>query len=529
MKIIFGILLCCLLMSIGFAASSSAAIQVNSYSTVPTAVYPGTTGQLQITLLNSGVDTATNVVVNYKTTSQNDYTQVNPGDIGPGSTATISLPFLVPQNVGSGFFVMYININYLDATTSVGKVTPVSIPIVVSQHQILAVNTGSVSPQTISPGDPLSVRIQIINTGGTMNSVVINTPTNSSFTLEGTTQQVVGDVPSNGSKNVLVNLRSSSTSTTGKYTIPLTISYQDALQNTVTQTAYVGPISVSESSAQFRIYLTPITTTEVGSEAKFALTLENRGSSSSSAVVDINQGANQSSVFTPIGPTRIYFDSIDAGQNATQTITIGVGATSAAGYYNMPITVSANGNSYVQDLGIIVEATPQVTISTSTQPQFLTSGSSGTALIQIANTGNGPIRSVYVSTASTDSINIVGATDKFVGTLNVDDSATFQLTINVRNSATQGSNTLPIKIVFKDATDQEHTIIKNVDVPIYSQSDAATYGAFSNSTGFGGRNRGGNGGLFGLGLIPTIIIAVIVIILGYFGYKRWKGKKSVKG
>ena len=521
-KILFVILLLSVLVSA--AVTGNAALQVTSHTVIPDTIYPGTVGQLQVSVLNSGTDTAGAVVVDYKVPGQTLYSEQSVGDIGAGSNAIVSIPFTVPSKTASGFFVMDLNIVYFaDATHSSIKNTPISIPIVVSQQQILEVKTISVEPGTIQPGDTITANLNIVNTGGVMNNVVISTPSDSSFTLRGTTQQAVGSIPFNSSKDVSVSLASSSSTSVGKYSIPITISYQDSLQNTLNQTIFVGPITVSESGAQFRISLVPTTNTEVGSQAQFDLTLENLGGSGASVTIDLNQTAE----FTPIGSTRIYFDSIGPGAKQSQKITIGIAPTTNTGYYNLPITVSISGKTYAQSIGIVVNATPDIAITSDSTPQFISSGTNGVKILaQISNVGNGPIRSVYVSATPTKDFTFVGPTDKFIGTLNVDDFATFQIAVDVPASLSPGEYGIPLAITFKDSRNIEHTINKNVSVTIYSSANAARLNAASGSTSTTGVTRTNGTVLFGLSTLQLGAVVLIIGVIGYFVYKKYKGNKK---
>ena len=557
MKMNFGIGFVLLMLLAGFAAAAATsttgpALQVTDHATVPATLYPGTNGQLQITIMNAGTDTATGISV--QSTVQGSTTSAYPGDIGAGATSSVSVPFSVPQDFQSGVMIVYLNIYYQSTSASstqtsssnsgvTYKSTQVSIPLEISQHQSLVVNTVSVRPLAITPGDSFTAQLELVNTGGTTNNILITAPSGSSFALQGTTQQTVDSVPYGENTTVNVVISTSSSTASGKYTVPLTVTYQDALQNTVTQTAYVGPVTVYGSSSQFKVSLVPDAPVEVGSQAQFELTLENIGGSATPAFVDFNA----SSVFTPLGSARIYFDPIAAGQKATTTVTLGVSATASAGYYTIPITITGNGNTYVQNVGVVVTATPDLTITSQvSQAASTASGTSGSAgstgtgtggqtlTISIANTGNTAIRSVYASAASSNGVRVIGTSDKFIGTLNVDDFATFQVNVmetgsagNVGSTGTgaaasqntgASAATLPVTITFKDSDNQAHTITKNVD--LQSASAAGFAGA---SGSFAGRRNAG--GLFGLGLIPSIILVIVVLGILVYGYKYWKHEK----
>jgi hypothetical protein len=521
--------------SVGYSAgsgsastsTSTSALQVVTYSTIPATVYPGTTAQLQLTIENSGSGDADGVTANYQVPGQNGYSSIYVGNIGSGSTAIASVPFTVPQNATSGYFVININIAYTSASSTPGasaaENAPISIPVPIEQHDILSATTLSVTPQAFPPGGSTTAQLGIANTGGVMDNVVISMPNSSVFSIAGGSQISVGNVPSGASENVSLNLISSSSAPAGEYTIPVLVTYQDALQNTISQTISVGPVNMETASSQMRVFFVPITPTEVGSQAQFALTLENMGGSVSSAVVDLAAGLSQSSDFIPIGPSQVYFDNIAPGANQTQVVTLGVDETLVTGDYNFPVNITSNGNSFIENIGLLVNATPEFVVTTQTTPATVGSGSSGVAVsAQISNVGNGPVRSVYVMASPIKGLTLTGPTSQFIGTLNVDDYASLQLTVNVAPGLAPGAYEIPIAIQFKDSKNEQQTVTEYAEVDVSAYSGTSS-GTTSGTSAYGSRR---SSGLFGLGNIPLIVGALVVIVIAYFGYRRWKGGKA---
>jgi uncharacterized membrane protein len=248
----------------------------------------------------------------------------------------------------------------------------------------------------------------------------------------------------------------------------------------------------------------PLTPTEVGSKATFRLTLENTGTSPLTAIVDINS----TSTFTPLGITRLYFESIGPHQNASKNITIGISNSITAGYYRLPLDVTlGSGKTTTQSVGIPVLATPEVTITAGS--------SSGNVVIQISNTGNAPIRSVYV-TAEPQGFTVSGSTDRFVGTLNVDDFATLSLTAGVGtpSQANSGKRSVLVTVSFKDSNNEPYVVKKSVEVE---------YSGVATTSNQARRNQGV---IFGLGWIE-LIGGLIVLVIAYFAYGRFR-KRRVK-
>jgi len=492
------------------AGSTEPVLQVTDYNVIPDNIYPGTTGQLEIHLLNSGSETAKGTVVYYNYGIDQQW-NIYVGDIGAGSEAITTIPFVVPEKINSGIFILTLDVYYLDEEETSSKHSAASIPITVSQHGVLEVKTVSLSSDSIGKGERLTAELEIKNTGGVMKNVVISNAENSSFSLEGTTQQRVGDIEANSSTNVTVEIISSSTAAEGKYTIPLILTYNDALQNEISQTIYLGPVMVSDSSSQLRISCKPVSGSEIGSQLSYNFTVQNRGSSTQSAVI-VMSGTD---VFTPIGSNTFYLDDIKSGESRSQLITLGVDAASTSGYYILPITMKTSGDEQEYEIGIVVQATPAITLTSETE----TADDGTQVTIKIANSGNTAIRSVYVKADSTESLEVEGTNEKFIGTLSVDDYASFQFTVNQKRPDSSGS--IPITIVFKDNDNVEHTVKENVVAGSGSAVALAATNATSQSSQLGGPRSGGlqfqNLLLYG---------GVGVLILGglYFGYRKFRGK-----
>ena len=154
--------------------------------------------------------------------------------------------------------------------------------------------------------------------------------------------------------------------------------------------------------------------------------------------------------------------------------------------------------------------------------------SGATGDILIANTGNSPVRSVYV-TISASAHPQTASSSTFIGTLNVDDYS------SVAWDSTQGA--AHVVVNFKDIDNAIHTITKDVSVGNSSFNGTAGARAGFNGTARGGGGLlgilgGGRGGVPGsasssdLPLVPIGIGVVVVAVVGFFGWRHFKGKKK---
>ncbi len=496
-------------------------LQITDYVTSPSEIYAGTVGYVQVTLYNSGDTSALGVNPRYTVNGLSMSASI--GDIGSKSTAQVSLPFKIGEGQAGTIQLFNVDIfySYTSSSSVVSKKTSLSIPLTVQQYSPLVVRTLSVDKTQISAGEALAFDLSITNTGGVVNNLVVTMPENSTFYIDGSTQVNVGTVPSNSTVDATLHLVSGTSTKTGTYSLPLIFTYQDMARQPTTKTLSIGPISVLDTSVQYRLTLTPKETVEIGAEVPFDLSLQNKGTYPISGVVEIDA----TSVFTPIGMQRIYFDSVPAGKTASKEIMLGVGSSASAGYYTLPLKLTpSTGQELEYDVGLIVEATPEITV---TLDQSGTSPS-----VEIANTGNSQIRSLYASITPAGSST---PTKSFIGTLDVDDSTSVSL-----GSA---ANSVEVELSFRDSRNAEHTITKTLQATGGNSSFvgggrmAGASAAANATSGFQRNNRGplgfltGPGGSAGADTTTLVIAGIVVIVIvggvGFYAYRKfWKGRKK---
>ncbi|NYZ75976.1 hypothetical protein H0N98_01870, partial [Candidatus Micrarchaeota archaeon] len=129
------------LCSVAFSAEPS--LQVSKYSILPSDVYPGTSGYIQVTLENTGDATAMSPTAYY------DFNGVRnslfTSEISSGSSTQISIPFRIPQDAGGSIKLINIDVyySYNVGSSSPSRLTSLSVPIEVSQQKVLEVRTVS--------------------------------------------------------------------------------------------------------------------------------------------------------------------------------------------------------------------------------------------------------------------------------------------------------------------------------------------------------------------------------------------------
>src|SRR5271157_3360897 len=108
--------------------SSAVVLQVTSYSTIPPAVYTGTSGYVELNVANTGTVDASGISVYYTYSNIGSQSYLLAGDISAGSSEQITVPFQIPQQVPGGIYLMEVDVYYTAAGSGSQKKTSISIP-----------------------------------------------------------------------------------------------------------------------------------------------------------------------------------------------------------------------------------------------------------------------------------------------------------------------------------------------------------------------------------------------------------------
>jgi hypothetical protein len=468
-----------------------------------------------MTISNSGDVDASSVSVYYTIGGAQQTLQV--GDIPSSSSAQATIPFQISPSATNGIQLVTIVVyySYVPTSTSQGHQSAqqgtftYSLPLVINQYNTLDVGTASGTQLAVAPGGEFTAQLQITNNGGIANNVIITSPSNSTFYLEGSAQDNVGVIPQNSTANVSLVMASSSSLPFGSYGVPLTITYQDSLNQPVNEQVTIGPVSVVDPSMLYQVSLTPLGPAEIGSAAPFQISIENGGTTPISGDVAINS----TDIFTPVGTGQVYFSDVPPQSTILENVTVGILSTASAGYYTLPIALeTTSGLTADYNPGVSVSATPAVTVTSD--------DSTGTPEIDVTNTGDTQIRSTYVLVSPATGRG--PTTNTFLGTLNVDDYGSAPIPASFGNETMSAVNVL---ITFKDSSNIQHTVNETVSL-------AGTTSRTSTRVGFAG-GAGGAGGLFrssggSSSFIVPIIILVVVIVAGYLVYRKFFSKPKIK-
>lgn len=375
------------------------------------------------------------------------------------------------------------------------------------------------TPDRVYPGDEVSLRFSVYTSRDEGARNVVVTP-NTPF-LTTTTVFSLGNIAKNDLQAELLSFTVPTGTKAGTY--PIYFYATDA----ATPQQLIGQyqIVVNEPTVANRLlaeakFEEPV---NAGDSAKLDIVITNKDPlEASNVIVEVRPDADN--VFTPLGTDRKYVEAIPAGASVRVPFDIGISAGATPGYYQLPITIQYEVDQVVQpkinqSLGIPVQAKPELLLTVDAATGTASGGNSIT--LTVANVGDTPVRGVYIRTASR-SFRISGASDKFIGTLNLDDSSTMAITLQPRGPASNDS-TLDVTVTYKDPNNQEHTLSRSIPVP----ANELAAGANGNAA-IGTRFRPSPRGFLGIDFVGWAVIVIVLVVGGFFGYRWYQKRKTAR-
>ncbi|MCK4521464.1 MAG: hypothetical protein KAU20_02740, partial [Nanoarchaeota archaeon] len=127
--------------------------------------------------------------------------------------------------------------------------------------------------------------------------------------------------------------------------------------------------------------------------------------------------------------------------------------------------------------------------------------------VKFVNKGSSDIKFVYATLQNSKEYEIVSPAGVYVGNIDSDDYETAEYTIYVKRTRKK-SLALPLLIEYRDANNKLYTENMNINLKLYSASQAKRYGLIKSNKAIG------------------FFITVIIVAAGIFFYRKYKKKKA---
>jgi uncharacterized membrane protein len=494
---------------LAMVAVASADVQITAYSVLPTTLKPGVTGSATITVYNPSSSTLNGVVI-YQGGAQFTFTsnRVQLGDIGTLGSTVITIPFIIKDDVTPGVYNLKLDAFWTEGSET--RTKTFSIPISVTNPPIFRLSFNSL--KQITPGEKFTVEGQIKNEGGSISKVVL-TVNSTSFFFDRVSQISLGDLAGGDNVSIKLPMVASASLEAGVQSIPLIISYQDPMGAAQQTVISINPVEVGKSSVDFIVAAQPEKKpVSAGDKMKLFVNLTDTGNSNAySAKITVS---SNSSYFTSLGASERYFEVISPASKEQMEFEIGVSGSTPAGYYPLTITLNylnVNGEAQTpvqKQVGIEVGGSPEISITSNTNPSPVSAGGAYALSLQFSNTGTINVRALAVDVSSED-FEVLSSPGNYIGTLNLDDYSTVTYTIHARGNLQPGKYPIHVSMSYRDAYNVLHSEIQQVLLEIVTPDVAALTQKPA-----------------GMSLTSIVIILAVIGIIGYVIYKRYFKKKA---
>src|SRR3989338_7143548 len=217
--------------------------------------------------------------------------------------------------------------------------------------------------------------------------------------------------------------------------------------------------------------------------------------------------------FIPLGSTNekmIY--KIDSRESYEFEFELLANPDADSGVYQVPLKIAYSdelGKTYFKDstLGFIVGAKPDLSLTLDTTEVY-ERGKPGNIVVKVVNKGVTNIKFTNVKLMPNKDYKILSNGEDYLGNIDSDDYETAEFNIYVENKKDK-KIILPIVIEYADANNNNYKTDMNLEMPIYSASEAKRFGLVE-----------GNGKV-------GFFIVILVVVAWLFIYRRWsKGRKK---
>jgi len=443
------------------AGAAFAGLSVQGWELSQESYRPGSNGILTLELSNpilTGTDIKPVNSVDIDIVSQpevavtgNQYV----GDIEPGGTTKLSIPFSINSSAKSGLYTIQFKIFGRADRPTGGYDTfskLVTVPITVVDEPNLVLSTDN---QVIGGLD--KVTLSIVNNGGKATNVKIRTSDSSPVSLDGTDGIVIKSSLGNATVQMTLDSRNADD---GPTDVPFLIEYEDELG---LKKSVESNLRMTVRNERLDLSFTQMGDVITKQESTLSLTIRNDGKET---LKDVRLSFPDDMLRIK-GSGELKFGDLAPGESATASATVfaeiapGVNLVSGelswiekdvqkAGERQVPITITSDA-----DVGVYLEA----------KPLPLTTGSEHTVSVLVSNLGSYSIQNVDVRLESPALQSLDISDSQYIGGLQNDDFSTVQFQMKV-NATSEGTYPVDVVVNYRDQSGdwKQRTITQNVSI-----------------------------------------------------------------
>ncbi|MBI3027473.1 hypothetical protein HYY70_05145 [Candidatus Woesearchaeota archaeon] len=252
-----------------------------------------------------------------------------------------------------------------------------------------------------------------------------------------------------------------------------------------------------------------------GSKARLVIDLKNHATSllkDIKVTLDLGKSGDKVTPFAPIGSTNEkVIPLINAQSSVPLDFNLVVDPNAGSNVYKVPLDLQYSdilnkNHSKTLTLALIVGVEPDVSVYIDSTKVY-TAGNTGDVTVKIVNKGLTDIKFLNVKLDKSENYKVLSPYEMYIGNIDSDDYETADFRLSVEKTS-KDKAVLPLIIEYKDANNKDYTKKVNLELPLYSNSEAKKLGLVESSN------------------YSLIFVVVIVLAAAFFTYGIWKKRRK---
>ena len=381
----------------------------------------------------------------------------------------------------------------------------------------LRVSISMQDPDPVEPGKEVEASFKIENNGTIAHDVVFEVMPEYPFSLvpgESTSKSlgVIG-TSQDGKQNVIVRYRLKVAPDAVDDGYKIKVKYRsEGFDSWVTLENLRIKVQSRDAIISVDKFATEPLVVEPGSKTKLTILLKNYATSLLRDVkVVLDLGNSETAPFSPVGSTNekvLTYMEPQATKSIEFELLVDPDAVSKT--YKIPVSIryyDSLSKTYNKSnlVTVVVGGEPDVSIYVDSSTIYKAK-SYGEMTVKIVNKGLPDMKFVNVRLFNSSKYRIISPSEVYIGNIDSDDYETADFKLYIEKNSDK-KVILPLAVEYKDANNKNYKNIVNLELPLYSSSEAKKLGLTE-----------GNGSF-------KWVLLVILAAAGFFGYRYWKKRR----
>ena len=384
----------------------------------------------------------------------------------------------------------------------------------------ILVTLASQDPDPVEPGKIAELSFKIDNQGAIANNAMVELMPEYPFTLLPGESALKGigslSASQDGERVVFVKykVKTDQNAVDGNYEVKIRHKSDD-YDSWVTTDDLIVKVQSKEAILSVEKFNTVPEVVAPGSKAQLMMILNNQANSilkDIKVVLDLGSSGNEATPFAPVGSTNEKVISIiNAKESVPLEFDVVVDSNAKSQVYKVPLRLQYSdilNKNYSKTLTVamIVGGEPDISVYIDSTTLY-TAGKTGEVTVKLVNKGLTDIKFLNVNLEKAQGYKVLSPLSVYIGNIDSDDYETVDFKVNA-DKTSKDKIVLPLSIEYKDANNQDYKKKVNLELAIYTESEAKRLGLV----------KGGSA--------SSYIIVIIVAVVLFFAYRFWKRRKK---